>query len=58
MWILISLAAAAFLFGITGVIIVVRSSDGCESEEDPFEVPGEDYMFGERPSYDSYKSLN
>jgi hypothetical protein len=52
----ICIAIAAVLVGLAVAAWAIATAENCDHEEP--DIPGEDYIFSERPNYDSYKSLN
>jgi hypothetical protein len=50
-WIYLAIAAFILLFGIIVIVYAISSAECCEFEDDPIDMPGNDYDYCERPYY-------
>jgi hypothetical protein len=50
-WVYLAIAAFILLFGIIVIVYAISSAECYEFEDDPIDMPGNDYDYCERPYY-------
>jgi hypothetical protein len=50
-WIFLGITAFILMFGIAAIAYAISSAECYEFDEDPVDIPGNDYDYCERPYY-------